>query len=408
MNIYWENNPNLEINLGRNIGNNIYSKPPKYMRIINKPLHTSINSDEKNYQIVDQQNIMNNYINFKLEKSIKPFDELSSISNTKNQKSVHHQLQKEKSLDNILEKSITSSVSIENCKSHSNTKINKNLDAMTEKKERSQKVKEIFEQIRRKTNRDQRNVPQSSNTDLRIYGELFPGPGDYSPNIGSELSKKYINSNQNSVNIDGKQKQNLGLLVKKFEDKFYGSKIGPGSYNINSKSYSQNQKGFISSLARPAFIKEDEMNPNVGPGSYEIVSEFDKNKINCLKSISFCNRKNQINSNRLLLIEKNMFNGKSPSLEKYESKNNNRYKDLKKIRDSSKKRIKNIFFSKVKFENDFLRKNRLNVIDCELENNRKDISKSQNCSGSDLEKSSEYKNILNYLNKPKLFDDNIF
>ena len=177
-------------------------------------------------------------------------------------------------------KNLISNLSIKSYNKYKKPIISESKD--NSKKERSLKVKKILEQIKRKTN----NInPKSSNTDLNLYGELFPGPGYYN-----------INKNDIGVCQNLRYKNLFTENTKKYNspDNYHERNIGPGSYNptenFNYISYSQSPNVFISSLERPSFINENEINKNVGPGTYEIPSSFNKKNIKGKKSYSFSNK----------------------------------------------------------------------------------------------------------------------
>ena len=177
-------------------------------------------------------------------------------------------------------KSLISNLSIKNYNKYKEQNIMESKN--NSKKERSLIVKKILEQIKRKSNNN--NEPKSSNTNLNLYGELYPGPGYYNINkndIGLSHNLRYKN-----LFTDNSKKYS-------YLDK-YEINLGPGSYNptenFNYISYSQNPKVFISSLERPSFINENEINKNVGPGTYEIVSSFNKKNIKGIKSYSYSNK----------------------------------------------------------------------------------------------------------------------
>ena len=144
------------------------------------------------------------------------------------------------------------------------------------RKERSLIVKNILNEIKRKTNE---NSPKSSNTNLNSYGELYPGPGTYDimkNDIGIMHNIRYKNLFANNSH----RYKNVNKLQER--------NIGPGSYNptenFNFISYAQNPKVYISSLERPSFINENEINKNVGPGTYEVDSCFQRNNIKKIKN----------------------------------------------------------------------------------------------------------------------------
>lgn len=150
---------------------------------------------------------------------------------------------------------------IESQKSHKNNH-NITMESDSSKMERSLVVKGILDQIRRKS---KDTNPKSTNTNLKIYGEMFPGPGAYDLNngdIGNSHNLRYKNlflSNSNS---------NKYYYLNQNTDR----NVGPGSYN---PKYAHNTKGFISSLGRASIFNETESNKDVGPGSYDASSSFD-------------------------------------------------------------------------------------------------------------------------------------
>ena len=182
-----------------------------------------------------------------------------------------------------------------------NNKVNhiNNKKKIFVKKERSLIVKNILEQISRKNND---NSPKSSNTNLKLYGELFPGPGQY-------------DLNQNDIALSHNLRyKNLFINDSKKTKKFSEINIGPGTYNLidNFKhiSYAQNPKVFISSLERPSIINENEINKNVGPGTYEIHSPFDRNRNRGLEFLSHSIKQENKNEKiqKILLNELNRIN----------------------------------------------------------------------------------------------------
>lgn len=161
--------------------------------------------------------------------------------------------------DNKLE--FNNDILIESQKSNVNNN-NITTESDSSKMERSLIVKGILDEIRRK--RKDIN-PKSSNTNLKLFGEMHPGPGAY------DLNKGDIG---NSHNLRYK---NLFLRNSNSNKYYYLNQnternVGPGSYN---PKYVQSPKGFISSLGRPAIFSDSENNKDVGPGSYEVSSSFD-------------------------------------------------------------------------------------------------------------------------------------
>ena len=159
---------------------------------------------------------------------------------------------------NMLE--FSNDILIESQKSNKNNKTTTESDSS--KMERSLVVKGILDQIRRKS----KDInPKSTNTNLKIYGEMFPGPGAYDlnkDNIGNSHNLRYKNLFLNNSN------SNKYFYMNQSTDR----NVGPGSYN---PKYIQNPKGFISSLGRASIFNETESNKDVGPGSYDVSSSFD-------------------------------------------------------------------------------------------------------------------------------------
>lgn len=159
---------------------------------------------------------------------------------------------------NMLE--FSNDILIESQKSNKNNKTTTESDSS--KMERSLVVKGILDQIRRKS----KDInPKSTNTNLKIYGEMFPGPGAYDlnkDNIGNSHNLRYKNLFLHNSN------SNKYFYMNQSTDR----NVGPGSYN---PKYIQSPKGFISSLGRASIFNETESNKDVGPGSYDVSSSFD-------------------------------------------------------------------------------------------------------------------------------------
>ena len=218
---------------------------------------------------------------------------------------------------------ITLSIDSNNKKTNSQKTLAKEYDIekKIKQKEKSLMVKNILESICHKPPENTETI--SPNLDLKLYRNLCPGPGDYSPQYDN------LNFNLRYKNIfDTHSKKNISLLAKQFEEKFYEENVGPGSYNLinNYKSYSHNPKGFVSSLGRSNLINVD--NPEVGPGSYEVSESFNKNSIrNHIYSFSPLNEK----KNKLEFIEKNILNKDNiNNNEINNSEKKNIYSDFKK------------------------------------------------------------------------------
>ena len=249
--------------------------------------------------------------------------------------------------------SINNSLLIESQKSIDKNENNK-LNHITiesydnnNKKDRSLIVKNFFNQIRRKS----KSIIKSPNTDLKVYGELFPGPGYYNPSINN-IGKKYNLRYQNLFLDDSIPRRKAKNSI---------SNIGPGSYdpiyNIKNKSYSQNPNIFISSLGRSNFINEHEINKNIGPGSYEVSSSFDKKNIRCIAN--FNSVKKEKDNEKLYKYLQNELN----------MRNNTNFFNLEKMhrKDTNNINIKNNY--QINEQNDiennnnfFIKKGKLNSI----------------------------------------------
>ena len=227
-------------------------------------------------------------------------------------------------------------ISLNNSQSENDNHNNKKKDSP--KKEHSLIVKNMLEQIRRKTDE---NSPKSSNTNLKLYGELFPGPG-------------YYDLNKNDIGISHNLRyKNLFISESKKKKKFSEINIGPGKYNLvenfNHVSYAQK---------------------NIGPGSYEISSLFGKNynKGVLSNSIKLENKKEKIQ--KLLKEELNLIN--NTNFFNLNFKNNKKIENFK--NDFSKNKInKNYFINEKIIGNDDLefKNRRFNSI----QNSKRDLNK---------------------------------
>ena len=135
---------------------------------------------------------------------------------------------------------------------------NKSVDI--KKDEKKQKINNILGGLKLKY-----NYQLSPYTDLKSFGELTPGPGQYyNPDIkiGQSQNLRYNN-------LFKDPEHDITLKYKLLKDNYYQSKIGPGTYNLNlgyeHKSYSQNPKTFLSKLERGPLFKITE---SVGPAYY--------------------------------------------------------------------------------------------------------------------------------------------
>jgi hypothetical protein len=135
---------------------------------------------------------------------------------------------------------------------------NKSVDI--KKDEKKEKINNILGGLKLKY-----NYQLSPYTDLKSFGDLTPGPGQYyNPDIkiGQGQNLRYNN-------LFKDPEYDIALKYKLLKDNYYQSKIGPGTYNLNlgyeHKSYSQNPKTFLSKLERGPLFKITE---SVGPAYY--------------------------------------------------------------------------------------------------------------------------------------------
>ena len=135
---------------------------------------------------------------------------------------------------------------------------NKSVDI--KKDEKKEKINNILGGLKLKY-----NYQLSPYTDLKSFGDLTPGPGQYyNPDIkiGQGQNLRYNN-------LFKDPEHDIALKYKLLKDNYYQSKIGPGTYNLNlgyeHKSYSQNPKTFLSKLERGPLFKITE---SVGPAYY--------------------------------------------------------------------------------------------------------------------------------------------
>ena len=135
---------------------------------------------------------------------------------------------------------------------------NKSIDI--KKDEKKEKINNILGGLKLKY-----NYQLSPYTDLKSFGDLTPGPGQYyNPDIkiGQGQNLRYNN-------LFKDPEHDIALKYKLLKDNYYQSKIGPGTYNLNlgyeHKSYSQNPKTFLSKLERGPLFKITE---SVGPAYY--------------------------------------------------------------------------------------------------------------------------------------------
>ena len=164
---------------------------------------------------------------------------------------------------------------------------NLNKSSESKKDEKKQIINDILSELKLKY-----NYQLSPYTDLKSFGDLTPGPGQYyNPEIkiGQGQNLRYNN-------LFKDPEQDITLKYKLLKDNYYQNKVGPGTYNLNSgyKSYSQNPRTFISKLERGPLFK---IKDSVGPGSYNLTKNYD------IKNIHIYNSNNikKENKNKFIL-----------------------------------------------------------------------------------------------------------
>ena len=245
---YLEENPNFEINTKKNM------KSTNSDKNINKQI------SKKESKLLPDKNS---------SKNSSPSLSNSNIVNSKDNILKHNNMQKQNKRS---AKSKVSDISI--FSKNSNNQID----------EKKQKINNILGELKLKY-----NYQLSPSTDIKSFGELIPGPGQYyNPEIkiGQGQNLRYKNLFKDPE-ID------LTLKYKILKDNYYQSKIGPGTYNLNNgyKSYSQNPKTFISKLERGPLFK---ISDSVGPGYYNLGKSSTK-------------RKNRDNNIKIKNVNKNKF-----------------------------------------------------------------------------------------------------
>ena len=271
---YLEENPNFEINTKKNM------KSTNSDKNINKQI------SKKESKLLPDKNSA---------KNSSPSLSNSNIVNSKDNILKHNNMQKQNKRS---AKSKVSDISI--FSKNSNNQID----------EKKQKINNILGELKLKY-----NYQLSPSTDIKSFGELIPGPGQYyNPEIkiGQGQNLRYKNLFKDPE-ID------LTLKYKILKDNYYQSKIGPGTYNLNNgyKSYSQNPKTFISKLERGPLFK---ISDSVGPGYYNLGKSLTK-------------RENRDNNIKIKNVNKNKFILKtSPFFEPNDTKVVNAYnKDNKNL-----------------------------------------------------------------------------
>ena len=245
---YLEEKPNFEINTKKNM------KSTNSDKNINKQI------SKKESKLLPDKNSA---------KNSSPSLSNSNIVNSKDNILKHNNMQKQNKRS---AKSKVSDVSI--FSKNSNNQID----------EKKQKINNILGELKLKY-----NYQLSPSTDIKSFGELIPGPGQYyNPEIkiGQGQNLRYNN-------LFKDPELDLTLKYKILKDNYYQSKIGPGTYNLNNgyKSYSQNPKTFISKLERGPLFK---ISDSVGPGYYNLGKSSTK-------------RKNRDNNIKIKNVNKNKF-----------------------------------------------------------------------------------------------------
>lgn len=245
---YLEENPNFEINTKKNM------KSTNSDKNINKKI------SKKESKLLPDKNSA---------KNSSPSLSNSNIVNSKDNILKHNNMQKQNKRS---AKSKVSDISI--FSKNSNNQID----------EKKQKINNILGELKLKY-----NYQLSPSTDIKSFGELIPGPGQYyNPEIkiGQGQNLRYNN-------LFKDPELDLTLKYKILKDNYYQSKIGPGTYNLNNsyKSYSQNPKTFISKLERGPLFK---ISDSVGPGYYNLGKSSTK-------------RENRDNNIKIKNVNKNKF-----------------------------------------------------------------------------------------------------
>ena len=259
---FLEDNPNLEINLQNDEENKKINRKI-FKKIKLRGISPKINSLKNSLKKEDNQNNVMYNVNEKHN---------INIINTPN---------------HTFNKDISSIITITKSPSKS-SKSSHLLNIL--KIQKTQRINHILEGLKTKN-----NYHLSPNTNLKLYGDLFPGPGQY------YNPKVKIGQNQNIRynNLYTKETEpNLSLKYKMIKDLYYNSKVGPGTYDPNNnivyKSYSQNPKIFISQLERGPLFK---INDNtIGPGQYNLIKDYKKD-IKFTSTNQFKKRNNNLNIN---------------------------------------------------------------------------------------------------------------
>lgn len=276
---FLEDNPNFEINLQNNNGDSKKLKRKKPLKILKNSLSSNSFVKYNNKQFKDMNsNVL--IFNINIDKPTIIYD------------SNHKIIKKNPSISAISSQNLENS---EFLNKNENKIKKKNRSDLIDSMRNDNKLKEINDIL--DCMKSKSNYHLSTNTDLKLYGELFPGPGQYDPQ-----AKIYENKNLRYNNLYLKDEEpNLTLKLKLEKDNYFNNNLGPGYYNPNEgviyKSYSQNPKIFISKLGRGPLFKIKE---SIGPGQYNISKNFYKNTkrsslTNNFKTKKFFIRKNPTN-----------------------------------------------------------------------------------------------------------------
>ena len=265
---FFEDNPNFEINLKSNEENGRASK-----KSINSHRISGIKHNKTSPRKDQNQDILMYNINMDSQ-------DIDIVGNSRNNEN------KGNSTDNDV--------------SLSQSKSNKS-DELLLKLQKMRKINNLMGELKPKN-----NYQLSPNTNIKLFGDLLPGPGQYyNPDV-----KIGQNSNYRYHNLYKDTEPNLTLKYKMIKDFYYNSKVGPGSYNPDNgviyKSYSQNPRIFISKLGRTPLFKN---NNTVGPGQYNLSKDYNKEtKAQLTNQFKTRSKLNPITGNQFSQRDFNIFN----------------------------------------------------------------------------------------------------
>jgi len=237
---YFEENPNFEINLKS------YEESGKTNKKSINSLRTSgVKSDKTSPKKSPKKDQNQDILMYDINMEKQDVDIIGNSRNSENK-----------------------AIATDNDVSLSQSKSNKSEELLLKLK-KIRKINNIMGELRTKN-----NYPLSPNTDLKLFGDLYPGPGQYyNPDVKVGQSSNYRYHNLFAKDTE----PNLTLKYKMIKDFYYNSKVGPGSYNPDNgviyKSYSQNPKVFISKLGRNPLFNN---NNTVGPGQYNLSKDYKK------------------------------------------------------------------------------------------------------------------------------------